>query len=901
MRRKGLSIFQKLFVAFFCVALITLIISGVVHYKSKKEFIERTITSQISDNLHASFDYFNKMFTIPIKKDLGFIEASPTLNNLLTSQKDEALLTKPPAERLFLYFTGTADSIYLSSRFIDSKGKEKIITAGKRRVRDYATIDHFPNNVLYRRIYSLFKRLKAENLGSILFEGPFKYKNKLTFVVGISKIEPEIGGFGGVVLFHCDLTGYLHYLSDIKFNQIPIAFVISPDNHVMLSPEKEASPDPGLYLSQEKNTNNALAVSSSVKLGSNNNVLLNLALSIPRKIFFSELKKALIDSALIGMSIILLVGFVAFFISMRLFAKPIKKLSYGTERIGRGDLNYRIKIETHDEIAQLADEFNRMAESLQKITVSRDMLVHEVNERKRTEEALKESEEKYRTQFEEALDAIFIADSETGVLIDCNYAALKLVGREKSEIVGKHQRILHPPEEVEGKFSSTFKHHLKEKEGQALEAQVITKNGEIRDVSIKANIFEFSGKKILQGIFRDVTELKQAEEEKKKFEATIQRAEKMEAIGTLAGGIAHDLNNILSGIASYPELLLMDIPEDSHLRKPLGIIQKSGQRAAEIVQDMLTLARRGVANSKLVNINDIVTEYLKSPEYDKLKSFHSEVEMEANLETDLLNIKGSSVHLSKSVMNLVSNAAEAMLDGGAIFISSKNQYVDRPIGTYDTVEEGDYVTLTVSDTGKGIASEDIKKIFEPFYTKKVMGRSGTGLGMAVVWGTVKDHKGYIDVQSAEGEGTTFTLYFPATREISTGDKSFLSIEQYKGNGESILVVDDVEEQRVIASGMLKKLGYSVTTVSSGEEAVSYMKDNSSDLLILDMIMDPGIDGLDTYKRILEKNPEQKVIIASGFSETERVKEAQRLGAGSYVKKPYVLEKIGLTVKEELEK
>ena len=393
MRRKGASIFQKLFTAFLCIALITLIISGVVHYNSKKKFIERTITSQISDNLHASIDYFNKTFIIPIKKDLGFIEVSPALNNFLTSQKNETLLTKPPVERLFLYFTRRADSIYLSSRFIDSKGKEKIIASGNRRVRDYVTIDQFPDNMLYQRIYSLFKRLKAEKLGSILFEGPFNYENKATFVIGSSKIEPEIGGFGGVVIFHCDLTGYLHYLSDIKFNQSPIAFLFSPDHQVMLSPEKETSPHPGLNSFQEKNTNNALAVSSSVKLGSNNNVLVNLVLSIPPKIFFSELKKALIDSALIGMSIILLVGFVAFFISMKLFAKPIKKLSYGTKRIGSGDLNYRIKIETHDEIAQLADEFNRMAESLQKTTVSRDMLINEVNERKRIDKALREHTE----------------------------------------------------------------------------------------------------------------------------------------------------------------------------------------------------------------------------------------------------------------------------------------------------------------------------------------------------------------------------------------------------------------------------------------------------------------------------------------------------------------------------
>jgi CheY-like chemotaxis protein len=195
----------------------------------------------------------------------------------------------------------------------------------------------------------------------------------------------------------------------------------------------------------------------------------------------------------------------------------------------------------------------------------------------------------------------------------------------------------------------------------------------------------------------------------------------------------------------------------------------------------------------------------------------------------------------------------------------------------------------------------MEKIFEPFYTKKVMGRSGTGLGMAVVWGTVKDHKGYINVKSTEGKGTTFTLYFPISRKEIAKDKSLVSIEDYMGKGESILVVDDVEEQREIASQMLKKLDYSVTSVSSGEEAIDYMKNNSADLLILDMIMDPGIDGLETYKKILELHPEQKAIIVSGFSETKRVKEAQRLGADSYVKKPYILEKIGVAVRTELDK
>ncbi len=182
-----------------------------------------------------------------------------------------------------------------------------------------------------------------------------------------------------------------------------------------------------------------------------------------------------------------------------------------------------------------------------------------------------------------------------------------------------------------------------------------------------------------------------------------------------------------------------------------------------------------------------------------------------------------------------------------------------------------------------------------------MGRSGTGLGMAVVWGTAKDHKGYVDVQSELGEGSTFTLYFPVTRKKLPQEKQSISAEEYKGNGESILVVDDVPQQREIASGMLKKLGYNVLSVPSGEEAIVYLKENKADLLVLDMIMRPGIDGLETYKKILQYHPEQKAVIASGYSESQQVKAAQNMGAGTYVRKPYSFEKIGLAVKSEMSK
>jgi CheY-like chemotaxis protein len=313
------------------------------------------------------------------------------------------------------------------------------------------------------------------------------------------------------------------------------------------------------------------------------------------------------------------------------------------------------------------------------------------------------------------------------------------------------------------------------------------------------------------------------------------------------------------------------------------------------------LARRGVTHTEVLNLNEIVTGYIASPEHQRLAAEESHVRVEMRLDGDLLNIKGSGVHLRKTIMNLVLNAFEAQPEGGQIIIRTYNRYIDTALKGYDKVLEGDYAVLEIADQGIGIPAEDLNRIFEPFYTRKVMGRSGTGLGMAVVWGSVQDHDGYIDVQSAPGRGSVFRLYFPVTREVPRNKEAPLPIQAYMGLGERILVVDDIKEQRDIASNLLGRLNYRVETVDSGQGAVEYLKNHSVDLVILDMIMDPGIDGLETYRRILALHPQQRAIIASGFSENKRVREAQGLGAGTYVRKPYLLEKIGLAVRRELDR
>jgi PAS domain S-box-containing protein len=518
---------------------------------------------------------------------------------------------------------------------------------------------------------------------------------------------------------------------------------------------------------------------------------------------------------------------------------------------------------------------------------------------------IQESEKKYRELVENANSIIMRRDIE-GHITFFNEYAQNFFGFAENEILGKSlEDTIFPNIESTKTYLEdliTLLKHTPEKPIVNEKESVLRNGKKVWITWTYRPIFDDSGNIMeILCIGTNITELKRAEQEKRDLEARLQRAQKMEAIGTLAGGVAHDLNNILSGIVSYPELLLMDIPKESPLRKPILTIQKAGERAAAIVQDLLTLARRGVITTKVINLNSIISEYLKSPEFQNLTVDHPHVHLKTNLAPNLLNILGSPVHLSKTLMNLASNAFEAITNTGEIAISTENRYIDKSLNGYDKVKQGDYVVLSIRDTGIGIPLEDLERIFEPFYTKKVMGKSGTGLGMAVVWGTVKDHKGYIDVKSSEGKGTEFTLYFPVVRQELTVDQSIVSMDDIMGKGESILVVDDVEDQREIASGILTKLGYSVVSASSGEEAVDYMKNHSADLLVLDMIMEPGIDGLDTYRKILDIHPNQKAIIASGYSETDRVKEAQRLGATSYVKKPYLLDKIGQVVWDELNK
>jgi len=527
------------------------------------------------------------------------------------------------------------------------------------------------------------------------------------------------------------------------------------------------------------------------------------------------------------------------------------------------------------------------------------ILTEEIERRQKLEANLRESEERYRNLFENAHEAILVV--QDGKVVFLNPMAVMRAGYSCEELMARPFIEFIHPDDRDMVIDRNLRRMKDEEILLLYPFRILHRDGDIRWVELKSVLINWQGKAATMNFLADITDRKRAEEDSRRLEDRLNRAEKMEALGTMAGGVAHDLNNILGVVVGYAEMLLRREDEASPIRPKLMNILKGGERAAAVVQDLLTLARRGVPSRQVLNLNDIVTDVRQSPEFMNFSTYHPLMRLKFDLDPELLNINGSPVHLGKTLYNLAANAGEATPKGGVLTIKTTNQYLDKPIHGYDEVREGDYVVLSVSDTGEGIPAADLKRIFEPFYTKKVMGRSGTGLGLAVVWGTVKDHDGYINVQSEEGKGSIFTLYFPVTREEMSAEELAVAISDYMGKGESVLVADDVRGQRDLATEMLRELNYRVESVGSGEEAVAYLQEHNVDLMVLDMIMDPGMDGLDTYRSVIDIRPQQKAIIVSGFSETDRVYAAQNLGAGAYVRKPYVIEKLGLAVRKELDR
>ncbi|MDJ0976347.1 MAG: ATP-binding protein [Planctomycetota bacterium] len=497
-----------------------------------------------------------------------------------------------------------------------------------------------------------------------------------------------------------------------------------------------------------------------------------------------------------------------------------------------------------------------------------------------------------RAVVEDFVDVFFRLDAK-GVILDCRGGNEDCMMLPPKELIGRRIQDI-PFPEIGERFARALDHAQRQAAVQSFDyglplSETVT-HYEAHVVPLPHNQFIV--------IIRDVTATKQSEARERELNARLARYRRMESLGMLAGGVAHDLNNILGPLVAYPELILPRVAHDASVVRDVLQIKESATRAAAVIQDLLILARRGGVKADAVRLNEVVRGYLDSAAFLELRARRPEVRFRKWLEAGCPPILGTSHHMSQIVMNLVVNAYEAVQGSGDVSLSSRAVVLDRPVHGFETIEDGHYVVLAVRDTGHGISESDLEHIFEPFYSTKKLGRSGSGLGLAVVYGIVKDSGGYIDVKTSQLRGSEFLLYLPVAPEQVGKEVGPVGVH---GGTEHILVVDDVPEQRTLAARLLERLGYRVSVVPSGRKAVTFLRQNLVDLVLLDMIMEEDFDGLITYQEILAFRPEQRCVLATGFAETDRVRQAQLLGAGACIQKPYSLKLLGNAIRAELDR
>ncbi len=510
----------------------------------------------------------------------------------------------------------------------------------------------------------------------------------------------------------------------------------------------------------------------------------------------------------------------------------------------------------------------------------------DITERKRAQETLRNSHRRYQELFNSVMEGIGMID-ENEQIIYCNPSLVRIFEVDSEKNLVGESILDFMPEEKREAARSRIRGEQK-LNGHRFEMEITVGSGNIKtvllSVSRKRDGYDNYSGAIIAII--DISEVRRLQE-------FASRAQRLETAGRIAGQVAHDFNNLLAPLIAYPGFIKEMLPDDHDCVVYLNDMSSAAERIAEINQQLLTLGRRGHFHLEVINLNETIEQVI-----GQLSPIPETMKIETEFAEDLSNIKGGSAQIMRILINMLSNARDSMHDDGTIKITTENYILRGPGGKNRPVPGGKYIRVSISDTGSGIPGDALAKIFDPFFTTKTAGKKrGSGLGLSVVHSVIEDHHGYIDLETTPGEGTVFYLYFPVTGENL---KTQIS-EEIVGGQEKILVVDDDDMQRDVSHKLLRSLGYNVVTVSNGNDAVDYIKNNNVDLVLLDMVMPDSIDGLETYKAIREINSTQKTIVVSGHAESEKVKKTLELGASSFLRKPLTIKSVAGAVRKELDR
>ena len=524
-------------------------------------------------------------------------------------------------------------------------------------------------------------------------------------------------------------------------------------------------------------------------------------------------------------------------------------------------------------------------------------VLEDITERKQAEKALRESEEKFRTFMETASDLMHISDKD-GNLTYVNESTAKTLGYSKEEMIGMHITQVLSKETLERDFKPKWE-ELSKKGEIILESTWVAKDGkeiygEIKVVAVYDSDGKYEGAK---AVFHDMTEHKKAEEDRKKLEAQFQQSQKLEAIGSLAGGVAHDFNNILTVIIGNAELLSISLGKDNPLQGRVEEISKGGERAASLTRQLLAFSRRQVLQPQVLDLNGII------PNMDKMlrRLIGEDIDLETVLAPELGRVEADPGQIEQVIMNLAVNARDAMPTGGKLTIETANVDLDESYADkHVAVKPGPYVMMAISDTGTGMDEETKSYIFDPFFTTKEKGR-GTGLGLSTVYGIVKQSGGNIWVYSEPEKGTTFKIYLPRVEKVAeTAEKVKATAESLTGS-ETIMVVEDDEMVRDMARSILQRYGYSILDAQDGEEAirVSEQYEGPIHLMLTDVVM-PGMSGRVLAEQLAVQRPKMKVLYMSGYTDNAIVRHGVLDKEVIFIQKPFTVEALAQKVREVLD-
>jgi two-component system, cell cycle sensor histidine kinase and response regulator CckA len=522
-----------------------------------------------------------------------------------------------------------------------------------------------------------------------------------------------------------------------------------------------------------------------------------------------------------------------------------------------------------------------------------------LNQSRLADEALRESELKYRTIVENVEEGCFEIDLEKNLTF-FNDPLCKILGYSPEEMLGKNTRKFTAPETIR-KMDHIYDQILKTGEpirGTGYDA--VGKNGQGIALELAASLIRSpEGDPVgFRGVLRDVSERKDAEAQKRTLEIQVQQAQKMESIGTLAGGIAHDFNNILMGIQGNASLMLLKTDSSQAFYEKLKNIEAYVENGTELTRQLLGFARRGKYHTIATDINSIIDK--SASMFGRTKK---EIRIHKNLMPDVYTVEVDRGQIEQALLNLYVNAWQAMPEGGDLHLKTENVILDADFENIQPykVETGKYVKITVADSGSGIDDETKKRIFEPFFTTKEMGR-GTGLGLASVYGIIKSHGGYINVHSQKDRGTEFAVYLPASGKEVRQEKAAPVIKTVaKGTG-TILLIDDEEMIIKVGRELLQELGYKVIAARSGDEAIKLYRAKAAkfDLVIMDMIM-PGMGGGETFDNLKAINPDIKVLLSSGYSINGQAAKILERGCDGFIQKPFNLNQLSETIQKIISK